>query len=497
MLFYVRNAFSRLPGAARWLRSRRQPHGHRVAGALVAFCFALLASDPLAAQVVRQAEPELLRWVVVDELGEDEQADLSLEAVLKRLQRAEERMEELEGDESEDELPSPDDGRPDAEAEEPKGSVTYGSNGFEFESADGNFSLAIQNRMQARYAYPFDGDPRVLSDLDRDESSFMIRRARTKLAGHAYYPWLEYYLQYDWSDPILRDLNVTISKYKWASLEIGRGKVVYNDERKTSSGRQQFVNRSIVNDLFTVDRQQGLQLFGNVFPDTWYDTTYYLGVFTGLGVGERNNDDDHLMYNARWQWNALGGEMPFSQSDVEYHQQPALNFAIAANTNRSPYLAYATSDRSGLPLPWAPYDEIGDPGQYRINQMMGEVRFKWRGFSFQHEAHVKEIIDKFAAAASPFKETTMLGGYIQAGYFPHYILPIIPRKLEFAGRYAVVDPNLAVGNIEQQEASGVVTYFINGHNNKINFQVSDLTLAPEDARSRSEQRYWVQWDISF
>ncbi|TVP94370.1 MAG: hypothetical protein EA381_20330 [Planctomycetaceae bacterium] len=375
--------------------------------------------------------------------------------------------------------------------------VGYGGDGFEFETDDGNFSLAIQNRLQLRYATPFDSDPRLLSDLDRNENSFMARRARTRFRGHAYYPWLGYYLQYDWVDPILRDFNISISKYKWASVDIGRQKVVFNDERKTSSGRQQFVNRSIVNDIFTVDRQQGIQLYGNLFPGMPVDATYYLGVFTGLGVGERSNDDDHLMYNVRWQWNALGGEMPFSQSDIEFHEHPALSFAFAANTNRSRCLAYATSDDSCLPLPWAPYGTLGLPGQYRINQMMGEVRFKWQGFSLLSELHLKEIIDTLAAQGDPFRDTEMVGGFIQAGYFPHYVLPVVPRKLEFSGRYAFVDPKLATGNIEQQEISGVATYFISGHNNKINFQVSHLTLVPEGAPGDSEQRYWLQWDISF
>ena len=375
--------------------------------------------------------------------------------------------------------------------------VVYGSDGFEFETDDGKFSLAIQNRLQSRYATPFDRDPRLLSDLDRNENSFMVRRARTKMRGHAYYPWLEYYFQYDWADPILRDFNVSIAKYKWASVDIGRQKVVFNDERKTSSGRQQFVNRSIVNDIFTVDRQQGIQVYGNLLPETCVDTTYYLGVFTGLGVGERSNDDDNLMYNARWQWNVLGGELPFSQSDIAFHEHPALNLAFAANTNRSRCLAFETSDNSCRPLPWAPYDTLGLPGQYRINQLMGEVRFKWQGFSLLSELHLKEIIDTLAEQDDPFKDTEMVGGFIQAGYFPHYLLPFVPRKLEFSGRYAFVDPKLAIGNIEQQEVSGVATYFINGHENKVNFQVSHLTLGPDDAPSESEQRYWLQWDISF
>ncbi len=497
MLLDGRNVFHRWCMPRRPLKPRQRSAETFWLAVMVASC-GWFASIPANAQVVYPAEPDDLNWAFVEELESGEELDPSMEAVLQRLQHAEKRLEELERDESKGDSQTFDEYPVAApEKEKPKGSVKYGDKGFEFTSENEKFSLAIQNRIQARFASPFDRDPRLMSDLDRDENSFMIRRARTKFAGHAYVDWLEYYFQYDWTEPILRDLNLTISKFEWAKVEIGRGKAIYNDERKTSSGKQQFANRSIVNDLFTVDRQQGIQLYGNLFPNTWYDTTYYMGVFTGLGVGHRNNDDEHLMYNVRLQWNALGGEMPFSQSDIEFHEHPALNFAIAANTNRSPYLTYATVADSGQALPWAPYDEIGDPGQYRINQMLGEVRFKWQGFSLLHEMHAKEIIDKYAPQNSLFKETTMLGGLIQAGYFPHYLLPIIPKKLEVAGRYAVVDPNLAIGNIEQQEASGVITYFFNGHNNKLNFQVSDLTLDPDFGDRRSEQRYWVQWDISF
>ncbi|HQU62238.1 MAG TPA: porin, partial [Nitrosomonas sp.] len=346
-----------------------------------------------------------------------------------------------------------------------------------------------QNRAQIRYSDPFDSDPRSIEDLERDDSSFRIRRARTRLRGHAYWPWLKYYLQYDWSQPVLRDLTLTIDKYQWAKIWFGRGKVIYNDERVTSSANQQFVNRSIVNDIFTVDRQQGVQIFGNLFPGTWHDVSYSAGIFSGLGVGEGSNDDKHMMYSGRLQWNALGGEMPFSQSDIVFHEQPALNFAFAAATNRSRCTVFQTDSRSCRDLPgFAP----GQDGQYRINQMMEEVRFKWQGFSVLHELHWKEIIDTFKSQGDPVRKTNLMGGLVQVGYFPHHIFPAIPRNLEFAGRYAFVDPNTQVKNDQQKEISGVVTYFFNGHANKINFQVSHLIV-----QNQSDQRFWLQWDLTF
>ena len=124
--------------------------------------------------------------------------------------------------------------------------------------------------------------------------------------------------------------------------------------------------------------------------------------------------------------------------------------------------------------------------------MMEEVRFKWQGFSVLHELHWKEIIDTFKSQGDPARKTNLMGGLIQAGYFPHHIFPAIPRNLEFAGRYAFVDPNTQVKNDQQKEISGVVTYFFNGHANKINFQVSHLIV-----QNQSDQRFWLQWDLTF
>lgn len=387
-------------------------------------------------------------------------------------------------------------------------SISYGKNGFEFRTDDDRFSLAIQNRVQARYAEPFDSDPRTLADLERDEKSFMIRRARTKLNGHAYVPWLKYYLQYDWSQPVLRDLNLTIDKYKWAQVRVGRGKVSYNNERVTSSGSQQFVNRSIVNDIFTVDRQQGIEIKGNLFPNTWHDITYYAGAFTGLGVGERNNDDSNLMYSGRLQWNALGGEMKFSQSDIEFHEQPALNISFAANTNRSECTAFETDSRSCRRLtdvdatnkaryrdPSVAFASGGaKPGQYKINQMMEEVHFKWKGFSFLHELHAKSIKDTL----NNDEETNLLGGFVQAGYFPHQQINFIPKNIELAGRYAFVDMDRDRDNDKQTELSAAINYFLEGHLNKLSLQLSRLTVEdPIKLKKNDDDRLWAQWDFSF
>jgi len=337
--------------------------------------------------------------------------------------------------------------------------------------------------------------------------SIMIRRARTKLTGHAYAPWLKYYMQYDWSQPVMRDLSLTIDKYKWAQVRVGRGKVNYNNERVASSGSQQFVNRSIVNDVFTVDRQQGIEIKGNLFSGKWYDMTYYAGVFTGMGIGERNNDDSNMMYSGRLQWNAMGGEMKFSQSDTEFLEKPALNISIAANTNQSKCTAFETDSRSCRRL--VDVNATGgsryrDPsnttaagaqaGQYKIDQLMEEVHFKYKGFSLLHELHAKRIKDTLNNDA----ETNLLGGFVQAGFFPHQQINFIPKEIELAGRYAFVDMDTDRNNDKQTEFSAVINYFLEGHFNKLSLQLSRLSVEdPIKLEEEAENRLWAQWDLSF
>jgi len=398
-------------------------------------------------------------------------------------------------------------GEPSTDEAGPLVSVRYEDHALHFASRDGDFAAQVQNRLQFRYAWPFDQDPRSLSDLDEETSSFMVRRARFKLQGHAFRPWLEWYLQYDWSQPVLRDFSLEVKRFDWLRILVGRRKVMFNDERVASSGKQQFVNRSILNDLFTVDRQQGIQVMGRLFADTPADLTYFAGVFAGRGVGERLNDDLHMMYSARLQWNALGGEMDFSQSDVEYHAQPALGIAGAVATNISDCTAFETDERSCRPLatPRSDGEPFGDPavpgettpGQFRSDQLVGEARFKWRGLYAKHELHLKRVRDRALQAGAPGRDTTLLGHVTQLGWLPHGFISAVPAPLEIAARFAYVDPARGVSSDLLTESSGVLNWFFAGHSNKLSLEASWLTVDEPDAPTRGQTRVRAQWDVSF
>ena len=373
--------------------------------------------------------------------------------------------------------------------------IGYGKKGLEFSTRDGRYKTQIQWRFQFRYSYPFASDPDETSDLtDDNTSSFQIRRARMKVGGHGYQPWLKYYFEYDFPTPALLDWRVMIEKYKGLQLRVGQWKVNYNRERVDSSGKQQFVERSIVNSPFTLDRQQGVMVYGHLLPGTLADSWYYAGVFNGTGRGQLN-DDENMMYMGRLQWNFLGRDLRFSQSDVEFHERPAGSIAGAGSTNITNCPRFNTE--SGCTSLGPPNNLlVGANGQYRIDQMMVETAFKYRGFSLQNEYHWKQIKNSAIPQGAPGFKTNLMGSYVETGYFFHYLFPWIPRQLEFAFRYAFVDPNVSLPNDARYEYSGVLNWFIAGHRNKITVDTSRLELA-QPGTNRSEQRVRLQWDISF
>lgn len=384
--------------------------------------------------------------------------------------------------------------------------ASHGSKGFRLESRDGNWQTDLQWRAQLRYTNPTSGDPRQVSAFEsEDQSTFEARRLRMKIGGHGYQPWLKYYFEVDLqpsrdvddssssASARVIDWRLDVAKWPWASLRVGQWKIDLNRERVDSSGRQQFVERSIVNRIFTIDRQVGVQLRGHLFEGTPADMRYWAGVFTGEGRGVRNNDEN-MMWMGRWQWNFLGRDLAWKQTDVEYTEKPTGSIAFAAATNKGSCTRWSSSGCGNLDG----FTSAGSAtrGQFEVDQMVAELAFKWRGFSLQHEYHWKTVEDSVMGTKNDFT-----GAYVSTGYFFHNLFPVIPAPLEFAFRYAFVnEPNRIdrAQDNEREEFTVAANWFFAGHNNKLTLDYSHLTLEDDVlARDISDDRVRFQWDVSF
>jgi phosphate-selective porin len=369
----------------------------------------------------------------------------------------------------------------------PTASITHGDKGFEFVSPDGRFLLQFQSRLQFRYAYPFDTDPATHDDFDRTRQQlFKVNRARVKIGGHAYKPWLGYFWEYELIRSALLDFRLMLTRHSRISLKVGQWKVHYNRERVISSGRQQMADRSLINPIFTIDRQQGVSMHGRLRGGGAADFSYWFSILTGTGRAARNNDDKHLMWMVRGQWNLFGRVLDWSGSDIEHHEKPAGLIALAAVTNRSPYTRFSQEGGGDL----AGYGP-GEPGQYRVNQALLETALMVKGFSWQQEFHWKEIDDRVNGAVS-----RLTGNYLQFGYVFHHALGRVSQPIELAFRHAFYNPDPIVVDDFRQEFTLAGNCFFNGHLNKLTAEVSHFVFDEPAEDERDGWRFRLQWDIS-
>lgn len=365
--------------------------------------------------------------------------------------------------------------------------LSHGSKGFEFVDQSGNYLMNLEFRGQFRLSYPTDNDPINLDDYQDEQVKLGIKRARIKVGGHSFKPWFKYYLEYELFSSNLLDFRLMYEKIPWLKVKVGQWKVQYNRERIISSGKQQTMERSILTRVFTVDRQQGLSVFGHIKGEKLLNLNYWVSVFMGTGRGNFENDDNHMMYMSRIQWNFMGQELKFSGSDLEYHEKFVGIVAVAGLTNQSPYTRFSQSGGGQLEG-----FEQGVPGQYRLNQLMQESAGKYRGFSWQQELHYKQILDHVNTT-----DTRMVGNLVQAGYFFHHLWNVIPHNLELYARQAFYLPDLNNSDILQNEISFGANYFVFGHRLKLTGEAAHIRTELQSAESMEGWRYRLQLDVSF
>ena len=357
---------------------------------------------------------------------------------------------------------------------------------------DGNTHLKVEMRLQSRFNTPFESNPKSIEELQADAvSSFGLNRARFKVGGHIYQPWIKLKYEYDLNGSQTLDARITLEHSEALNFRFGRMKAHYSPERVTSSKDQQFVDRSMVNDYFTLDRQQGVSLLGRFNKGTALDFDYSFDIFNGTGR-EGDNESDNFMYVARLQSNFLGEKVSSAMGDLKISDKPISHIAIAASTNESRYTRFSTNNPAQVnDLP-----EHNEADGYRLEQWMVDAAFRYQGFSFQTEYHSKDITDQYN---ENFTGTmNMTGYYAQAGFFPHKLIENIPEQLELAVRYSTVDPDTAIDGNDQREFLVAANWFFNGHRNKLTADIGRYEIDNEDTgMTNSENRIRVQYDLSF
>ena len=331
--------------------------------------------------------------------------------------------------------------------------------GFYFRTPE--FELKISTRTQFRYTHTNVDEDSTFED----RQDFTVPRARLRLDGYAFRPWIKYKIQYDFTGqvynsvanltipgnftcdpagttvctepsqtvavgvrtgPDLRDLYFDIARNPWATVRLGQFKAPFGVQELTSSGDQQFVDRSIASLLFAPSRDQGVMLHGTSFGKAF---GYEAGLFNGNFRNRSANDNDQLMYAARVHWDP-NGEYKLSESAVD--NPTTANYTISL----------------GYLLNWP--DAAGDLKQDTYEGMFG----------LKHK-RLSVLADAYRRTQESASGDVDSDGYIgQIGVF------LIPSKIEIAGRWSQIDPDTRLDDNEQTETRLGFGYYFSKHDLK-------------------------------
>ena len=297
-------------------------------------------------------------------------------------------------------------------------------------SKDGDFSIAPRLRVQIR-------DELHLEE-EETTNTFGIRRARIQFKGHVFGKNNKYKAEFAFSPKDLSFKDATphrtplLSYYtehthlRDLSIRIGQYKLLYSRQRVISSGNQEFVDRTLAQGEFNLDRDIGFHFFSkDLFG------VNKLKYYTGLTIAEgRDSWESEVIGNEAgdatpsWQYLGRVEVLPFGSfkdySEVDFQRLNKVRLSIGA---AYAYTANGDSDRGYLG------DGFTDGGTATYNNITADAMMKWAGLTAFGEFYYRSGERSDGAlrpgAAGPddiFLTRNGMGGSGQVGY----LLPKLP-----------------------------------------------------------------------
>lgn len=373
---------------------------------------------------------------------------------------------------------------------------SFGKGILNIVAEDSSFSMKFGARFQSLYMAEWAG----VNDLKFDETSFLIRRARLKFDGFAYSPKLKYKLEIGLSNRdisgaseftrnsprLILDAVIKYNFYKDFVLWAGQTKLPGNRERVVSSGNLQFVDRSLLNSQFNIDRDIGFQLRHHFK----LGDNFIIREIVAMSQGEgRNITQGNL---GGLQWTARAEFLPFGEfikggdyvgSDIYREKTPKLSIGVSYDINDD-----AVKTRSNL----GSYMET-DYGFFKtsIKTWFVDGMFKYQGFSFMGEYAKRESELTIARNldGTPTGDVVNTGSAVnlQGGY-------LFKNDFEIAFRYTDIDLMEIIDNyVTEQYTLGFSKYIV-GHKLKVQ---SDISYSNIEESELNNLLYRLQVDLHF
>ncbi|MBL4709952.1 MAG: porin [Flavobacteriales bacterium] len=373
----------------------------------------------------------------------------------------------------------------------------FGNGLFNVIAADSSWSMKFGARFQTLFIGGFDNNEK--DGIKNANSNFLIRRSRLKFGGFIYTPKLKYKLEFGLSNKdisgisaetkstprIILDAVLKWNFYKNFTIWAGQTKLPGNRERVISSGNLQFVDRSLVNSRYNIDRDIGVQLRHHLKVGNKFVIREAIAFSQGEG---RNITVGNL---GGYDWTARVEFLPFGK-----FAKKGDYVGSDRNREKSPKLAigvtYDMHDRAVRENGNTKTFMTNDIGYFQtdINTLFADLMFKYKGFSVMAEYADKTADDIFAknsdSTLTGDNVTVGTGFNFQAGY-------LFKNNVELAGRYTAIDPAKELKKeVINQYTLGVSKYLV-GHKLKVQ---GDLSYTTEDGQDDNIM-YRLQFDLHF
>jgi len=361
-----------------------------------------------------------------------------------------------------------------------------------------------------------------------DLSQFTVPRARLQFLGYAFDPDFRYNFswaldQTGWDQEggsgraRLLDAYIASWHISWATMQLGQQRVWFNRSQISSITTSTFADNMIVQNVFAANlisnRDVGLTILSD---EDQYRINYAIGIWNGTGpnltrdgtaVSQALDNNSSLPASQRRTFNYntrfLTGEMMYTarllykiSGNPGYGQGDILNsripqVAVAFGYAYNPGQNYLSSIRSDI-VDRAYRQAVTKAGNGRLlgggiyDFQTYEVDFigKYQGWSLQSEGYYRhQRVRSSGSGTVPFDPTTTVtlgppvdlgqawGWYVQIGKY------VIPRKLEVAVRYGVLDPSTKQKDDLTKEFGVALNYSFDGtYNNRLVIDYSNITM---------------------
>jgi len=359
-----------------------------------------------------------------------------------------------------------------------------------------------------------------------DSSVFTVPRTRLQFMGYAFDPDLRYnisvqmdqapYNQEGGSGRVaLQDAYLASWHIPVATVQVGQQVVWFNRALASAIATSTFADNMLVQRTFAANlvnsRDIGLTILSN---EDEYTFNYAVGIWGGVGPNLTNQGtavsqfpsntavggnartynydtrfrNGEMMYTARVLYK-ISGNPGYGQGDILNSRVPQV--AIAGGYAYNPAQNYLSSLRSDI-VDRAYRQAVANSnngrllggGVYDFQTYEVDLIAKYQGWSLQSEGYYRhQRVRTTDDGTIPFAPATAVvlgppvdlgqawGWYVQVGKY------IIPRKLELAVRYGVLDPSTKQKDDLTKEFGAAINYSFDGtYNNRLVIDYSNLTL---------------------